>query len=178
MNQINIQTAGLPTAWAKACSQAVEALNKEFAAKGVAVRLVVNKKEKISIPIKTDANLAGTAISGSTHAAFTDERKPVFVSAEVKLPVAPQINTPGGVRTAGAGVLIAIVAHEIVHALGHVEHARAEIEPHNTHLMTATMRSLPGDTPAEDKLIGADGARLPPILLSAQSIDVLKLIWN
>ena len=152
--------------WTIACRQAVSDLNALFRRKGIAVILALNGAGPI-ISVKTDPAIAGTAVHGRTSAETDGTGK--LIRANVRLPIKLTINSPKGIRDAGAGMAEVIAAHEFVHALGH--------EPHNTHLMAQTLNKMLGDRAAGDKL-QAGAVAMPPLQLSDDSIQMLKGIWS
>jgi hypothetical protein len=158
--------SNIGTLWTSACRQAVHDLNTLFRHKGVAVTLALNGAGP-RISVRTDPGIAGTAVHGRTSAETDGAGK--LIRADVRLPVKLTINSPRGIRDAGAGMAEVIAAHELVHALGH--------EPHNTHLMAQTLQKVLGDRAAGDKL-QAGSVAMPPLQLSDESIEMLKGIWS
>lgn len=167
MAAVKVTLGDIGSAWAKACKQAVADLNVLFKQNGIPVALATSGAEGPTITVKTDPGILGTMTHGQTTAETTGSGK--LLRAEVRLPVKVVINTPGGLRAAGPGILEVIAAHEFVHAL---EHA-----PHNSHLMAQTMTKQMGDTPAKDRL-AAGGVVMPPLLLAPESVEALKAIWG
>ncbi len=165
MATVLVKFGGAGAFWAKACQDAVKALNTLFKQHGVKVTLVTSGSAA-TITVSLDPSIGNDAVHGKTSAAYNGN---TMVSAEVRLMVKVTINTPQGVRDAGNGVREVIAAHEFVHALGHA--------PHNSKLMTQTFYKEPGDNANQDKLKTADGSRLPPITLSSESIAMLKGNW-
>jgi hypothetical protein len=166
MAAVGVKLGEIGPHWTTACKQAVSNLNSLFRRKGIGVTLAINGAGP-TITVKTDPGILGTAVHGRTSAETTDAGR--LLRAEVRLPVKLTINTPNGVRDAGTGFAEVIVAHELVHALGHA--------PHNSHLMAQTFTKLAGNRAAEDKLT-AGSASLPPLQLSTESVEQLKAIWG
>jgi len=167
MTTVWVQLANAGANWTTPCRKAVTALNELFRRNQINVSLTTNHSNGPSITVKIDAGIQGTAVHGRTTAESTDTGR--LLRAEVRLPVKVTINTPGGQRDAGPGVLEVIAGHEFVHALGH--------SAHNSHLMGQTMNKELGDSRAGDRL-QSGGVKMPPLMLSAESIDQLKAIWN
>jgi hypothetical protein len=166
MAAVGVKLGDIGSHWTAACKQAVSDLNSLFRRKGIGVTLAINGAGP-TITVRTDPAILGTAVHGRTSAETDDAGR--LLRAEVRLPVKVTINTPSGVRNAGTGFAEVIAAHEFVHALGH--------EPHNSHLMAQTFSKLAGDSAAGDKLT-AGSVSLPPLQLSAESVDQLKAIWD
>src|SRR5690348_5993774 len=124
MATVNVDLSGLDASWSKGCKRAVADLNSLFKKKGIKVVLATTGSEGPSITVKTDPAILGSAVHGRTTARTSGSGQ--LLSAEVRLPVKVDINTPDGLRDAGIGILEVIAAHEFVHALGH--------EEHNSHL--------------------------------------------
>jgi hypothetical protein len=131
------------------------------------VTLVVGGSDGPIIAVRTDPAILGTAVHGKTSASTSDSGR--LLDADVRLPVTVVVNTPAGVRDAGPGVLEVIAAHEFVHALGQAEH--------DSHLMAQTLYKQAGDSAAGDRL-KADAVVMPPLDLSAATIELLKGIWG
>jgi hypothetical protein len=167
MNTVSIQLTHAGAIWTKPCQNAVAALNHLFKRNNVNVTLTIGGAATTTITVKTDPAIQGTAVHGRTTAESNGNGK--LLRAEVRLPVKVTINTPRGIRDAGPGVLEVIAGHEFVHALGH--------SSHNSHLMGQTMNKEMGDSAAGDRL-RSGGATMPPLVLSPQSVDELKTIWN
>jgi hypothetical protein len=167
MATVSVDLSGLDSYWVKASKQAVTDLNVLFKKTGIKVVLAAGGSSGPVITVKTDSTISGNAVHGKTSA--TTDGSGQLQSAEVRLPVKVEINTPNGVRGAGTGVLEVITAHEFVHALGQ--------EKHSSHLMAQTWTKLAGDTAAGDKL-QAGGLSLPPLTLASDTIDLLKSLWN
>jgi hypothetical protein len=108
------------------------------------------------ITVMMDANLPanlGAKTSSQWH-------PPDLDSAEIRLrPVEDDV---------GVGIRETIVAHEIVHALGHTK-AIGGLD-HSTHLMTDIQ------TYSGDKLV-AGSVKMPPLQLSDPSIALLQSVW-
>lgn len=166
MTSVSVKLGSVGTYWTTACKQAVSDLNSLFRRKGIGVTLAVDGAGP-TISVRTDPAIAGTAVHGRTSAETDGAGK--LLRADVRLPVKLTINTPKGMRDAGAGMAEVIAAHEFVHALGH--------EPHNSHLMTQTFNKVMGDRAAGDKL-QAGAVAMPPLQLSDESVDMLKGIWS
>jgi len=166
MTAINVKLGNIGSFWTSACKQAVHDLNLVFKKKGVAVTLAVNGAGP-TISVQTDATIGALLVHGKTSAETDGSGK--LVRADVRLPAKLSINSPNGVRDAGAGVAEVIAAHEFVHALGHA--------PHNSQLMTRTWTKVAGDRAAGDKL-QAGSAAMPPLQLADESVDMLKGIWS
>ncbi|SIO40513.1 hypothetical protein SAMN05444166_4431 [Singulisphaera sp. GP187] len=167
MATVKVDLSGLDAYWIKACKRAVTDLNVLFKKSDINVVLALGSSTGPTITVTTDSTISGTAVHGRTAATTSDSGQ--LQSAEVKLPVEVRINTPGGLRGAGLGVLEVIAAHEFVHALGQVKH--------NSHLMAQTWTKLSGDTPAGDKL-QEGGLSMPPLALAPESVEKLKAIWG
>lgn len=166
MAAVNVKLGDVGSHWTTACKQTVSDLNSLFRRKGIEVALALNGAGPI-ITVKTDPGILGTAVHGQTSAETNGAGQ--LLRAEVRLPVKLTINTPTGIRDAGAGMAEVIAAHEFVHALGHA--------PHNSHLMAQTLNKVLGDRAAGDKL-KAGAVAMPPLQLSDESVAMLKGIWS
>ncbi len=167
MTKVYVKLDDVGSYWLKPCKEAVAHLNAFFKRNGIAVVLSTTGSEDATISVKTDAGIQGDAVHGRTSAETTGSGK--LLKADVRLPVKVTINTPQGIRDAGAGILEVIAAHELVHALGH--------PAHNTKLMGQTLYKEAGNTAAGDKL-KAGGTKMPPLDLSDDSIAELQSIWS
>jgi hypothetical protein len=166
MATVYVDLQGLDSKWTNACRKAQTDLNALFKRNGINVVLTLKGPQALTIAVQTDPSIQGTALHGRTSAETDASGK--MVRSTIRLPVNVSISTPGGIRDAGMGPFEVIAAHEFVHALGH--------EPHNTLLMTQTWNKEPGDNAAGDILRG-NGVKMPPIMLSPESISLLQGIW-
>ena len=166
MTAVNVKLSGVGSDWTKPCLQAVTDLNSLFKRNSIKVMLATGGSTGPTITVKTDPSIPGTTVHGETTTEFNGSGN--LLRAEVRLPVKVTINTPQGVRDAGLGILEVIAAHEFVHALGH--------SGHNSHLMDQTMSKEMGNSAAGDKL-KAGAVKMPPLMLSPQSVKDLKVIW-
>ena len=166
MAAVNVKLGDVGSHWTTACKQAVSDLNSLFRRKGFEVALALIGAGPI-FTVKTYPGILGTAVHGQTSSETNGAGQ--LLRAEVRLPVKLTINTPTGIRDAGAGMAEVIAAHEFVHALGHA--------PHNSHLMAQTLNKVLGDRAAGDKL-KAGAVAMPPLLLSDESVAMLKGIWS
>jgi hypothetical protein len=96
--------------------------------------------------------------------------------AFVHLPDKPLINTPSGQRPVGAKVLLAIAAHELLHAAGLEEHTKDD-------LMIDYPTIDYGSTAANDKVIimGPQSKvvqSMPPLYLAGKTLERIKLLWG
>ncbi|HTK29155.1 MAG TPA: hypothetical protein VL309_06375 [Vicinamibacterales bacterium] len=167
MTTLSIKLLGVGPKWAHPCQQAVTDLNALFKRSGIAVVLALGGSKGPVISVRTDPSIQGDAVHGKTNARLDGSGR--TLSADVRLPVKVSINTPQGIRDAGAGIFEVIAAHEFVHALGH--------SAHTSQLMGQTMYKELGDHPAGDRL-KTGNTRQPPLSLSPDTIDTLKGIWN
>jgi len=91
--------------------------------------------------------------------------------AFIFLPGHPQINTPNGLRNVGEGIMKVMFVHELIHACGL---SNAE------HSLNDLFNGYPsvdyGSIPKEDKVV-VQGKRMPPLFLSAKTINNLKSLW-
>ncbi|HWY83248.1 MAG TPA: hypothetical protein VNY10_15215 [Roseiarcus sp.] len=165
MAAVYVDLGSIGSKWPTACRTAVAHLNQLFTQNSIGVSLALIGKGGPRIAVRTDPSITGT-FHGHTRTETTSGQ---LLSAVVSLPVKATINTPQGVREAGAGVLEVIVAHEFVHALGQVEHSAS-------HLMCSPMTPVPGNSPAGD-LLQANGVNLPPIVLAPDTIQLLQSLW-
>ena len=166
MAMVYVDLGGLDSKWTKACQKAITDLNTLFRRNGIKVVLTTKGPQASAITVETDPSIQGTALHGRTSAETGPSGR--MLRSTIRLPVNVTINTPGGIRDAGAGILEVIAAHEFVHALGHA--------PHNSLLMTQTVYKEPGDSAGGDTL-RAGSARMPPLLISPESIDILTAVW-
>ena len=166
MATVYVDLGGLDSKWTKACQKAITDLNTLFGRNSIKVALTTKGPQALAITVMTDPSIQGTALHGRTSAETDASGR--MLRATVRLPVNVTINTPGGVRDAGVGILEVIAAHEFVHALGHA--------PHNSLLMTQTVYKEPGDNAGGD-ILRAGSVRMPPLLLSAESINILTTGW-
>jgi hypothetical protein len=166
MATVFVDLQGLDSKWTNACRKAETELNTLFKRNGINVVLTLKGPQALSITVITDPSIQGTAVHGRTSAETDASGR--MLRSTVRLPVNVSISTPGGIRDAGMGPFEVIAAHEFVHALGH--------EPHNSMLMTRTWNKEPGDNAAGDILRGT-GVKMPPIMLSPESISILQGIW-
>jgi hypothetical protein len=167
MTTVSVQLLHVGPNWTRPCQRAAATLNDLFRRNGIDVALAIGGSGGPTITVKIDAAIQGSAVHGRTTAETSGAGK--LLRAEVRLPVKVTINTPQRVRDAGPGILEVIAAHEFVHALGH--------SSHNSHLMGQTMYKELGDSAAGDAL-KSGGVKMPPLMLSPQTVSELKTIWN
>jgi hypothetical protein len=94
--------------------------------------------------------------------------------ARIYLPSRPKVNTPAGLRPAGAGVMKVIAVHELFHACGleNADHSSDDI-------FQGTPRVDAGDTAKGDRvLIGTGPKAMPPIYLSGGTAKNIKDLWS
>ena len=161
--KIAVKLKDLPPEWATACRHATTLLNGIFTKKHINVVLEADGHTGPIISVQIDPSIVG--LHGHTTANSINN---VLTDAEVNLPGKPLVSTPASVRNAGSGALQVIAAHEFVHALGQTGH--------DSHLMTWKMDVAAGDKPGQDKL-RAGAVLLPPIVLSDDTITLLRSIW-
>src|ERR1700690_3828298 len=161
--RVAVKLNDLSSEWASACRHAATVLNGIFKTKHINVVLEADGHTGPIISVRVDPAIVG--LHGHTTA---ESNNSVLTSADVHLPGKPLVSTPASVRNAGSGVLQVIAAHEFVHALGQTDH--------DSHLMTWKMDVAYGDTPGQDRL-RAGAVLLPPIILSEESISLLRSIW-
>jgi hypothetical protein len=166
MAMVYVDLGGLDSKWSKASEKAITDLNSLFRRNSINVVLTTKGPQALAITVKTDPSIQGTALHGRTTAETDPSGK--MLRSTVRLPVNVTINSPGGIRDAGVGILEVIVAHEFVHALGH--------EPHNSLLMTQTVYKEPGDNAGGD-ILRAGSVRMPPLLISPESVAILAPLW-
>jgi hypothetical protein len=113
--------------------------------------------------------LEGTRLHGRTLL-FSREPDNVLERAFIYLPEQPKVNTPAGLRAAGAGVMKVIAAHELLHACG------LENSDHSSDdLFQGNPRVDAGDRASEDKvLIGTGPKKMPALYLGAATAKMLK----
>jgi hypothetical protein len=167
MATVSVDLGGVGSEWAKPCKDAAAHLNALFKRNGIKVELAVGGDSGPVITVTNDSSIQGDAVHGRTSAEQTSKGK--LVRADVRLPVSVSINTPQGIRRAGAGVYEVIAAHEFVHALGHA--------PHDSDLMGQTMVKAMGNSAGGDKL-QSGSVKMPPLKLSSQTTKGLKAIWS
>jgi hypothetical protein len=166
MATVYVDLGSLGSKWPAACRKAVARLNQLFKDNSIGASLALIGEGAPRIAVKTDAAIKGT-LHGHTQTRTTESGQ--LLSAVISLPVKATINTPEGVREAGAGVLEVIVAHEFVHALGQVKHSP-------THLMASPMTPVPGNSPSGD-ILQANGVNMPPVVLASDTVDLLQSLW-
>jgi hypothetical protein len=157
---------GLGATWTQAFRQAVRDLNTLFNHKGITVTLTLTGGGPV-ITVRTDTSIGQTAVHGEATTERIEGGR--LLRSEVRLPVQIKINTPRGLRPAGAGIYVVVAAHELVHSLGH--------DGHNTHLMAQVFQKVLGDGPSGDRM-QAGSVILPPLQLSDASVQELKAIWG
>ena len=161
--RVAVKLKELPSDWASACRHATTVLNGIFKAKHINVVLEADGNTGPIISVQADPSIVG--LHGHTTA---ESNNNMLTAADVHLPGNPLVSTPARVRKPGSGVLQVIAAHEFVHALGQTDH--------DSHLMTWKMDVAADNTPSGDKL-RAGAILLPPIILSEDSIALLRSIW-
>lgn len=114
----------------------------------------------------------GKRLHGRTLQVATENQ--VLERAFVYLPTQPSVNTPGGIRPTGPGVMKVIAAHELLHACG-LENS----DHQNDDLFQGYPRVNPGDNAAGDKiLIGVGPRSMPPLVLGPVTVQNLKELWT
>jgi hypothetical protein len=117
-------------------------------------------------------NFDGTRLHGLTLL-FSRQPENVLEKAYIYLPSQPKVNTPKGLRPAGAGVMKVIAVHELFHACG-LENANHSSDD----LFQGTPRVDAGDTAKGDRvLIGTGPKAMPPLYLSGTTAKSIKDLW-
>ena len=167
MANVNVRLNNVGPTWMSASKRAVEGLNSLFRSSGINVILAFGGAGPI-ISVSTDPTQL-TRLHGYTLTS-SDERSGKILGAEVRLPVKCLVSAPRvGQREAGLSAYEVVVAHEIVHGLGH--------DGHNTGLMVDLIQPVIGAHASQDKVTGG-GVFMPPLQLSAETIGVLKGLWG
>ncbi len=121
-----------------------------------------------------ETSMNGRALHGSTL--LISQPNGPIEKAFMFLPNQPMINTPRGLRPAGAGVMKVIVFHELIHGCG--LHDR----DHTTEdVFNGFPSADPGSTPARDRIqitVGGQYRFMPPILFSAVTVGKIIPLWR
>ncbi len=122
----------------------------------------------------------GSASNGRCHQVRYND---YLAKAFVFLPAAPVISTPSAVRTPGSGILLYIMMHELLHALG----LEDDDPGHEKGSKRDIFRSWPGfeqgDTPEGekgkpgDRIKIASGVYLPPFDLAGPTAKLITDNW-
>jgi hypothetical protein len=128
-----------------------------------------------SIGTEINVSVSGTSLIGNTEQVLVvvgnDKR---IAKAFIVLPATPQINmVKGGDRDVGDGVKLVMAVHEFVHACGLTN---ADHSPDD--LFFGYPQPRVGSTPADDKVEVKNGKRLPPLILSAQTVSLIQKNWK
>jgi hypothetical protein len=119
--------------------------------------------------VKQSGDFDGKRLHGSTLP-FSRQPENVLERARLYLPRQPRLNTPNGLRPAGAEVLKVIAAHGLLHAGGleNPDHSTAD-------LFQDTPRALAGDVARDDKVLIDTGPNaMPPLLLAGATAKNIK----
>jgi len=120
-------------------------------------------------------SINGTGLTGSTLL-ISREGSPIE-KAFMFLPERPRINTPSaGLRPTGAGVMLVIAVHELIHACGlaNSDHTAEDV-------FNGYPSADPGRTPDEDRIQISVGGRyrfMPPIIFSGATAGKIKPLWR
>jgi len=114
----------------------------------------------------------GSRMHGRT---FQASREGKIEKAFVFLPQSPLINTPQGQRPVGAGVMLVIAVHELLHACGlsNSDHTQDDLFQGNPQVDY-------GSSAAADRVLiqaGGRTRRMPPLVLSGATATKIKDLW-
>jgi hypothetical protein len=118
--------------------------------------------------------LEGRALSGRTFLAPAGGAP--IEKGFIFLPQQPMVFTPRGLRPTGAGVMMVIAVHELIHGCGLFDEDHTPIDVFN-----GFPDYVCGPTPAEDKIHFLAGGRdqfLPPILFSGETARKVRQLWG
>ena len=188
--KLTIYAGGLGGSWAHVFKEVLHAVNTLSSAHRLGVVFAESKdapKEDgggANVSIRTaDGSVSGSYGGASQTEDFSGNRlhgRTLQFSREgrmekafIYLPSQPKVNTPKGMRAAGAGVMKVIAAHELLHACG------LEDSDHSTDdLFQGNPRVNAGDTAAGDKiLIGMGPKEMPPLVLGGATAKKIKDLW-
>ena len=178
--------------WTHVFREALRDFNLLSTANKLAVTIAASKRpaeaqDGANISVRTADGAISASYDGATQSGDFDgkrlhgltllfARQPgnVLEKAYIYLSSQPGVNTPKGLRPAGAGVMKVIAAHELLHACG-LENANHS----NGDLFQGTPRVDAGDTAREDRvLIGAGPKAMPPLFLAGSTAQNLKSLWG
>lgn len=130
-------------------------------------------EEKGSMP-------AGSASNGRCHQVRYND---YMAKAFIFLPAAPVISTPSAVRTPGSGILLYIMMHELLHALGLEDDDPGHEKGNKRDIFRSWPGFEQGDTPEGgkgqpgDRIKIASNVYLPPFDLTASTAKMIGENW-
>ena len=188
---LTIYTASLAGTWAHVFREALHDFNLLASTNRLGVSI---KPSKVPADKEGGANLSVQTADGPISASydgakqtgtfdgarlhgltllFARQPENVLEKAYIFLPSRPKVNTPNGLRPAGAGVMKVIAAHELLHACGLDNSSHS-----NDDLFQGTPRVDAGDTAQGDRiLIGTGPKGMPPLYLSGSTAKNIKDLW-
>ena len=189
---LTVYTDALAGNWAHLFREALRDFNLLSAANKLGVTIRASKRppdsrDGANLSVETADGAISATYDGATQAGnfdgkrlhgltllFSRQPENVLERAYIYLPSQPKVNTPKGLRPAGAGVMKVIAAHELLHACG-LENS----EHSNDDLFQGTPRVDAGDTAREDRvLIGTGPKAMPPLFLAGSTSQNIKSLWG
>lgn len=188
---LTIYTGSLAGSWAHIFREALHDFNLLSSTHRIGITITQSKRAAdepggADISVQTadgaisasygSATKTGTFDGGRLHGLtllFARQPENVLEKAYIYLPSQPKVNTPNGLRPAGAGIMKVIAAHELLHACG------LENSNHSTDdLFQGTPRVDAGDTAKGDRvLIGTGPKAMPPLYLAGSTVKNIKDLW-
>jgi hypothetical protein len=189
---LTIYMEALAGTWAHVFREALHDFNLLSSANRLGIKLVTSKQPPegdsgSNISVQTADGAISAAYGDTTRAGdfdgkrlhgltllFSRQPENVLEKAFIYLPAQPRVNTPKGLRPAGAGVMKVIAAHELLHACG-LENANHSSDD----LFQGMPRVDAGDTARDDKvLIGTGPKTMPPLFLGGSTAKNIKDLWT
>jgi hypothetical protein len=184
---LTIDASGVHGNWSTAVAAAIRELNALLASSGAKVSLTTGSSAVVTIAVTAGpytfpvngVNQSGTLRTDVLHGAtrsidYQTGRGTSRDHAYIFLPqhpkISPQVPTS---RQAGEPVMRVIIAHEFLHALGLDAH-----DPSLKGLLAETWTPNEGSRPALDTVSPfGSSTRLPPLILSGDTVSRLRALW-
>lgn len=179
--QLTFDTKGMGAKWSKVLDKAIAEFNKQMSKIGV--KLVLTKAGKGKRPHVILETRAGNDLHGTASLQTMILNRVQYLDrVTIRMPATPRIDPRDSrSREVGPGVRIALLVHEMIHAvgLGNAEHASNDVFAARSIVIPEGQYLKDGKQAKEDLVQPPDGSTpIPPIRIGAKTIANLKKAWT